>query len=353
MTAAPALKYYSFDKVLSFNAKFNFIVGARGLGKTYGAKMKALQWAIRRGDQFIYLRRYKTELQAARNTFFADIEDAFPNYDFRIVGNTAQMATSKDRGQKAKDRTWSTIGFFIALSTAQTQKSVSFPKVKTIIFDEFIIEKGATSYLPDESRALQNFYATVDRWKDKTRVFFLANSVSIMNPYFLAYRIRPDELEEYSVHGVNPETGKPFIVAHFADSAEFTNAVYQTEFGRFIEGTEYAEYAVGNEFKDNHDGMLGPKPSHAKYLMTLEVKPGTFSVWVDVAAPEGTTYWFQEKRPKQEILCTTVAENMTEDKKLLTYSDKLLQYMRSAFQNGNAYFDTPKTRNAFIEVFKR
>ena len=33
------LDYYSFNKVLSRNAVYNFILGARGLGKTYGAKM--------------------------------------------------------------------------------------------------------------------------------------------------------------------------------------------------------------------------------------------------------------------------------------------------------------------------
>ena len=46
-------------------------------------------------------------------------------------------------------------------------------------------------------------------------------------------------------------------------------------------------------------------------------------------------------------------EKMTDGKTLLAYSDKIVQVLRTAFRNGNAYFDTAKTRNAFIEIFKR
>lgn len=340
-TANTGLAYYNFDKILSFNATYNFIIGARGLGKTYGAKIKAVKAAIRNGDQFIYLRRYKSEL-VARNTFFADIADEFPNYDFRINGFTAEMATSKTRGEKKRD--WATIGYFISLSTAQTQKSVAFPKVKTIIFDEFIIEKGALHYLAEEAKAFNNFYSTVDRWKDKTRVLFLANSVSIMNPYFLEYDIKPDEAGEF----IRAYDG--FIACHFADSAEFSTGVYRTRFGKFIQGTEYADYAVSSEFKDNNDNMLGLKPARAKYTFTIETKGGVFSVWIDWSGP---FYYIQEKRPRQELVFTILPERMDGDKKLLVYSDKMMQYMRSAFKNGHAYFDTPRSRNAFIEIFRR
>ena len=36
-----AKDFYSFDKVYSYNAVYNFIPGGRGIGKTYGAKKKA------------------------------------------------------------------------------------------------------------------------------------------------------------------------------------------------------------------------------------------------------------------------------------------------------------------------
>ena len=31
--------YYNYDKILSYNALLNFIIGERGVGKSYGAKL--------------------------------------------------------------------------------------------------------------------------------------------------------------------------------------------------------------------------------------------------------------------------------------------------------------------------
>jgi predicted AAA+ superfamily ATPase len=82
--------YYDFGPVLSHNAVYNFILGARGLGKTYGAKRKAIRDFINKGDQFIYLRRYSTELKSVKTTFMADIAHEFPQTVFRLQGEEIQ-----------------------------------------------------------------------------------------------------------------------------------------------------------------------------------------------------------------------------------------------------------------------
>ena len=350
MTTAtkPPQSYYNFDKIYSYNAFFNFLVGMRGVGKTYGAKLKALKKAVKSiqakepVEQFIYMRRYKEELQTSAKTFFADIEDEFPDWDFRTNGWLAEIAPLATRDEKKRE--WKTIGYFIPLSRAQSMKSVSFPMVKTIIFDEFIIEKGAVHYLPNEAEAFQNFYSTVDRWKDKTRVFFLANSVSIMNPYFLAYNIKPDETGELFTFGDG------FGLCHFVDAKDFTSEVYQTKFGKFIAGTDYADYAVANEFKDNGENLLGSKTSDATYIYTIETKHGTFSVWNSWT---NNLFFIQEKRPKIESILTMVESNHDTNKTFITYNDRMMQVLRTAWRHGNTRFDTAKSRNAFTEIFKR
>lgn len=335
--------YYNPATVLSHNCVYNFIVGARGLGKTYGFQKHAIKKAIERGEQFIYLRRYMTELRPARNTFFAAVGNEFPDHDFRLHGNEAQYAPVSTRDEKKRE--WFTMGFFVSLSTAQTMKSVSFPKVKTIIFDEFIIERGALHYLPDEANTFNNFYSTVDRNQDKTRVFFLANSVTIMNPYFLQYEIRPDQLPELS------RLKRGFILAHFPDSNDFKASVSNTRFGRFIAGTAYEDYAVGNQFADAHDSLITGKPSTAMCQYILETAQGTFSLWYDRSQ---VSYYAQAKLPKSGYpTYTLMPERMDTDKTLVTYQDKLMQYLRTAFRNGNVFFDSPQSRNAFIEIFKR
>lgn len=331
------LPYYNYDKLYSYNARYNFLVTGRGYGKTFGAKRKAINDAIRSDDQFIYLRRYKEELAAARTTFFNDIHYLYPNWEFKVQGNTAYAKLNNPKAD------WKTIGFFVALSQSQSYKSVAYPNVKTIIFDEFIIEKGNIHYIPDESTVFNNFYSTVDRYKDKTKVFFLANSVSIMNPYFLDNEIIPETGKEFIVK----KDG--FIVAHFPDSTEFNKGVYQTRFGKFIKDSDYAEYAVENIFKDNSSNLIKLKDRTAYYRFTLETPKGTFSIWHSM---NGDQWYIQSKLPARNLNFTLMTETMDNDKILLTFSDKILSFLRTAYRQGRVNFDNPVTRNAFAQIFK-
>lgn len=335
--------WYDTGRILSYNCVYNFLVGARGLGKTYGFQKYVIKRALNTDEQFIYLRRFKDETKTAKATFFGAVGKEFPDWDFRLVGWEAQAAHMSTRDEKKRE--WKTIGFFASLTTAQQMKGVSFAKVYTILFDEFIIEKGLTRYLENEATAFNNFYSTVDRNQDRVRVFFLANSVSIMNPYFLEYEIRPDQMGELTTMMDN------FILVHFPESTNFKESVSKTRFGRFIAGTDYAKYAVDSSFADANSELVAKKPSRAEAKFNLETKHGRFSVWYDRRTQ---TYYMQEKLINDgSKLYTLVPESMNENKILLTFTDKLLAYLRTAFRHGNVVFDKPKTRNAMIDVFKR
>jgi len=337
-------KYYNYNKVCSYNAIYNLIAGGRGIGKTFGAKEKAIVNAIKKGEQFIYLRRYKTELQAAVDTFFADIvaRNLFPEWDFKVHGKQAFMSPIHMRDDKK--RQWTLIGYFIALSTAQNQKSVAFPLVTMIIYDEFIIEKNTMHYLPNEATVFNNFYSTVNRDDNgRVKVFFLANSVSITNPYFVEWRIEPKAGEEWL------RLFDGFIVCHFPKSEEFNSEFYKTRFGKFIEGSEYANYAVENNFADNHDGLLERKTSRATYLMTLESRYGTLSIWHDVTNGK---YYVQDSLPKRQNIYTMLLERMQEDKTFITYNNRILQNLRTAFAGDKMRFDKAATRQNFFDIFR-
>lgn len=335
--------WYDFNPVLSRNCTYNFIVGARGFGKTYGMQKRVIQRNVDTGEMFVWLRRYKDETVTTKNTFFAAVGTEFPDWDFRVTGWLAERAPMSTREQKKRE--WLPMGYFIPLSIAQSMKGVSFHLVTTIVFDEFIIEKGFTRYIEDEATAFNNFYSTVDRNQDRTKAYFLANSVSITNPYFLRYDIRPDQLPELSTRGDG------FMLIHFPNSADFRQSVAQTKFGKFIAGTEYEEYAVGNQFRDANDALVKAKPSEAKPLYNLETKHGKFSVWYDRRSGE---YYIQEKLIKNNRpIYTMLSDRMAQGKIMLRYNDKLIAYLRAAWGRGNVLFDGPRARNAFIYIFDR
>lgn len=352
--------YYDFRKIDSFMAFIKIICGGRGLGKTFGAKRKGIKKALNRRiadrEQFIYLRRTLEELKAAKLTFFADIGEFFPDWDFRVngpVGEASRRVKRKpdekdvDFKKRVKSRKWITVCYFKALSVAQQEKGTSFPLVTMIIFDEFIIERSSqTTYLRSEVDALINFYSTVDRGQDKTTVYMLANSVSIMNPYFAYWKIRPDQLPEISQHSDGD------IVAHFPDSELYQKSIFETRFGKFIQRTmpEYADYAVSNEFKDAADTLVKGKTSEAKYKFTIETADGVFSVWYDMKIGK---HFVIAYRPGNERLLTMVPEKMDKGKILVTPSEPVIKGLRASFNRGSMYFDAPETRNAFVPIFDR
>jgi len=354
--------YYSYRRVLSYNGIYNFCVGGRGIGKTYGAIKMAIRDYFKRGEQFIYLRRFEDEITAAKSTFGASLALEFPGKEFRVRGDYYEVVIKETGGEvnpktgrkSAIHKEWAVIGYFRVLTKAQAQKSTEFPRVTKIIFDEFIIEKGFQRYLPDEHIAFNNFYSTVARRRSNVRVFFLANSVSIGNPYFDEYDIRPDQMKEITGmnHVFDYDLGvkRPFIVVHLIDSERFQEATYKTVFGQFIKGTDYAKYAVENNFSDNHAQLINGKTPSAKYKFTLETAGGTFSVWYDYPIQ---TFFILSRREKQELLLTMVRENMSDNKKYVKKNDPVLANLRAHFDSARVFFDKQRTRNAFVKVLNR
>lgn len=122
--------YYSYNRILSFNAFLNFLIGERGVGKTYGAVKFVTKEFIKKNHQFVYLRRYKSDLKKSISTLFTSLitNNEFPDYELSSKGSNLYI-----NGNLA--------GYGFTLSTAQDLKSANFDKVKYIIFDEFIIDE--------------------------------------------------------------------------------------------------------------------------------------------------------------------------------------------------------------------
>ena len=115
--------YYDYSRILTYNAFLNILIGERGVGKTYGASKLVVKKAIQKGEQFAYIRRYKTELKKSVPKFFEALKEneEFPQYSLYTKGNTFYLNDDP-------------IGYAMSLSTAQSLKGTNFSKVKYIIF---------------------------------------------------------------------------------------------------------------------------------------------------------------------------------------------------------------------------
>ena len=343
------------DKLLSYNALWHGVVGERGVGKTFWGIERGVSRYLKHGEQFVYLRRTIEELKTVSATAFDAVvfKGKFPDHDFRVLtidgqrlGQLAPQSTRAD-----KKRPWETICYFMGLSAYQKYKSINYPRVHTMIYDEFIKERSnLTQYLTNEYAALTSLYQTVDRNDDRVKLFMFGNAVSIMNPVFTELGVVADEVGEYSTYGKDIYTGKPFFVLHVTDSVSFRKHVGKSRFSQFIEGTEYGQFAQGNVFADNHDELLKSKTPKARYHYSLETSKGNFAVWYDSYEK---LVFVDKKHTKMPKWFTLVVTEMSDTKKLITPNDPVLSSLRTAFRHGRAYFDRAATRNAFMEVFTK
>ncbi|MEE0239859.1 MAG: phage DNA encapsidation protein, partial [Pauljensenia sp.] len=261
----------------------------------------------------------------------------FPGVDLSVKGKVAYLGGAKGG---------TPIGQVVYLSAAQMLKSVSLKRVKHIIFDEFILEKGATHYLPDEASVFEGLYSTVDRWDDRVRVYFLANAFSLTNPYYVKYGIVPTA--EFTVE---PGADR-FWAVHTDRSEEFAEQVSKTKFGAFLrrQDDENSRYMIDSSFRDEGAEMVEAKPSSAVYSLTIVGGSRPLSFWL---GRDWATWYATEGATKAPNLYTLDPRRVDEATRLLQPRDPYMKNIRDSYARGRVRFDKLTTRNLFVkEVYK-
>lgn len=323
--------YYSPEKMLSYNRILNFIIGARGVGKSYGIKKYVTNRFIKKGKQFMYVRRYKDDLKNI-DTFFNDIRGEFPEHELQVKGKKLYV-----NGKLA--------GYTVALSSWQSLKSNAYPDVETIIYDEFLKEKDNSSYIPNEPRALLNLMDTVFRDRVDVRCICMANAVTVVNPFFLYFGLIPNIKKRYNAF--------ESVLIEIPDSKDFSNARRETRFGKLIDGTEYGEMSLDNEFTGDSDIFIERRSKESQFVFSVIYKGMTMGVWVD--QQKGLMYLANEHDPSTKYVFAMTTEDHSENAMMLTGWKKnyYLKKLVGSFMNGFLRFDNQVLRNIGYEMFKK
>lgn len=183
------MKYYSLNKINKKNATYNVIFGERSNGKTYATLKQVLENYFSDGSQFAYIRRWSVDVQPKRmnNLFNAIIEDGYleklsGGKFTAIFYRTGRfyLCTYNDKGKPIYNEE-DIIGYAFSLSENEHNKANSYPRITTIIFDEFLTNK---IYLPDEFILFMNTVSTIVRQRTNVKIYMLGNTVNKFCPYF-------------------------------------------------------------------------------------------------------------------------------------------------------------------------
>ena len=177
------MKYYSLNKINKKDATYNVIFGERSNGKTYATLKQVLENYFNDGSQFAYIRRWSVDVQPKRmnNLFNAIIEDGYleklsGGKFTAIFYRTGRfyLCTYNDKGKPIYNEE-DIIGYAFSLSENEHNKANSYPRVTTIIFDEFLTNK---IYLPDEFILFMNTVSTIVRQRTNVKIYMLGNTVN-------------------------------------------------------------------------------------------------------------------------------------------------------------------------------
>ena len=322
--------WYDKQQLLSHNKIMNMVLSNRGGGKTFCMTRWAIDDYKKSGSQCVWLRRYKSELDEmlAKDKFFDAVREYYPEDELKIDGNFGLI-----NGNVAI--------YFVALSTSRQLKSNNYPFVNKIIFDEFIIDKGKVTYLKNEVEVFLDLYETVARMRDNVRAVLLANSITIVNPYFLFWGIKPNPKKRFTVKG-------QVCVELFTDS-DFIEKKKKTRFGQLVAGTRYGNYAIDNKWLLDNDTFVMPKTPDAEFMLGIKYMGIMYGFWVDYN--QGLIFVNRQFDPSSYALyCLTKDDHDANLLLIKSLSDsKRIKQIVYAFQNGLLRFSDMQVKNQFYE----
>ena len=322
--------WYDKSALLSHNRLLNMVLSNRGGGKTFHFTRWAIDDYKKNKNMCVWVRRYQTEIDSMleNGKFFDAVREYYPDDELKVEGNQGLI-----NGE--------VFIYFIALSTSRQLKSNNYPFVNKIIYDEFIIDKGRVTYLKNEVEVFLDLFETVARLRDNVRAVLLANSVTIVNPYFLFWNIKPNTNKRFTIVG-------QVCVELFTD-ADFIEQKKKTRFGQLVNGTRYADYSIENKWLLDNETFIESKSSNSEFMLGLKYNGIIYGYWVDYK--QGLIYVNRQYDPSSySLYCLNKEDHEANLLLIKSLADsKRIQRIVFAFRNGLLRFEDMQIKNQFYE----
>ena len=187
---ARKFEFYDIRKLIKdYPQCYYYVVfGERSNGKTYSSLDYALERYKKNGEQFAYIRRWGEDIRKKNlSSLFAGhadngrISTIFSGEWNQIYYGSAKFYLERVNQDGEIERATENCGYAFDINSMEHSKSLSFPRVTTIIFDEFMSRNG---YLPNEWVLFANTLSTIIRHRNNVKIIMLGNTVNKYCPYF-------------------------------------------------------------------------------------------------------------------------------------------------------------------------
>lgn len=183
-------KFYSLDNIKKTGATYNVIFGERSNGKTYSVLSEGLKEYCSHGGQLAIVRRWKEDITGRRaSDIFTALNsnnevEKLTNGKYHGITYFASkfyLCNYDENGKPVYSLDNDCFAYTFALSETEHNKSISYPNITTILFDEFITKH---IYLNDEFVLFMNTISTIVRQRTNVKIYMCGNTVNKFCPYF-------------------------------------------------------------------------------------------------------------------------------------------------------------------------
>lgn len=334
-------KYYNIENLLSKKADYNLLLGERSNGKSYSVKDTVLWEAYNELDyyeflkgnkvekkryQFAYLRRWREEIRARDvELYFDDMDIAnITNGEFESVKcyrNDIFLVHKEDDKEVASKK----VGACFCLTGVQHYKSLAFPKIGNVIFEEFITNQG---YLGHEATSLSDIISTIAR-RDYVRVFMIGNTINRLCPYFTEWELshvkdqKQGTIDIYSHHTDQvTEQGEQVVVTIAVEFCANSGNNSKMFFG------QRSKMITSGEWESANYPHL-PRPSNTyKVKYSIYYKYSQYAYLIDLIGDNGERFLYVHQAPNEVPIGVkrVVTDGFTTDKHTTFYLTALTRY---------------------------
>lgn len=324
------------------------IDGNRGGGKTVAGKDFVLQNYIKTGRKFIWLVRFGNQIYNTSLSFMKDLQDIETDYfkQYRKYEMTDKCIVNDAICELRLNG--EVCGYTIAINAADNikRRSSMFVDCDWMLFDEFQPLNGR--YIENEVEMLINIYTSVARGGGEhvrnVRILMLANSISLLNPYYYELDI---------AQRIQPETkylrGNGWILYRYMNY-EAADAIKTKGISKvFGADNKMVSNSAGDGYYIDDSKFIEKPESPGRPIYAIKYKDKIYGVWI-----HSLYYYISNKYdPAVKLKIAATLQDHDQEWRFIQYkSDINYKLLYNMYNNGYVRFQDLGCKEAFFKFLR-
>ncbi len=341
--------HYSFRNIDSYNKPFNFVFGARELGKTTSFRTRFYRKRKKNKKPCIYLVRKSVEItEALINSIFETNINKFVDEEARPEFNKGTFKEGITDVKVSGETCFRIVSLNIDLRRI---KLAVLKNVSCVFIDEYIINpKLNEKYLKNEAFIIKEAYTTRRREAEGIlKVYITANPYSLFNPLFVDWGIDINKLKK----------GEFYVGENFVIEWALLNPLLKEKLLKenpLFKEDNYSIYALeGSPINDSHI-KLGQLPINFSLRYVFRIANKYLGIF------KNNNYYIDEDRffvkeldnvsERRTAICFEFSE-LVEGANLFSREDKLnLSIFKSSIMQRKVAFEDVNCYYLIEEIYK-